>query len=258
MLSTGRSPQSLFTPGERGGRSFRRPYVSLMPPLYQLVRMSYQWFQSLPPDVQSAIMAGTTRMNLAAGDRLYTKGEDNNGLFAVISGAVRVSGASPAGRATILDFFGPGCWFGDLSTFDNLPRAHDAEAVTASSVLVLRPAQIDSLMSTNPAVGKAFLRLIALRLRILLVALEDYSIQSYEQRLAARLLMLASSFGTRSPDGIVIDLQLPQEVLAQLIGSTRQRVNQILSDWRASGVIRRNKRRILLLDYPRLKALADN
>jgi len=246
------------TSDERGSWKRQwRPYVSLMPPLYQLVRMSYQWFQGLPPDIQSAIMAATTKMNVSTGDRLYAKGEYSNGLFTVVSGAIRVSGVSPTGRAIILDFYGPGCWFGDVSTFDDLPRVHDAEAVTASTVLVLRPAQIEVLTSTHPAVGRALLRLVALHLRILLVALEDYSLQSYEQRLAARLLMLTSGFGKKSSDGVVIDLALPQEVLAQLIGSTRQRVNQILSDWRDDGIVRSNKRRILVANVAKLKDLAE-
>ena len=231
--------------------------MNLMPPLYQLVRMSYQWFQSLQPDVQSVIMPATIKINMSAGDKLYAKGEYSNGLFAVVSGAVRVSGVSPAGREIILDFYGPGCWFGDVSTFDDLPRVHDAEAVTASTVLVLRPAQIEVLTSTHPAVGRALLRLVALHLRILLVALEDYSLQSYEQRLAARLLMLTSGFGKKSSDGVLIDLALPQEVLAQLTGSTRQRINQILNDWRDDGIVRSNKRRILVANIAKLKELAE-
>jgi CRP-like cAMP-binding protein len=52
-----------------------------------------------------------------------------------------------------------------------------------------------------------------------------------EQRLASRLLMLAGPYGVTASQGLKIELHLSQETLAQLIGATRQRVNQVLKKW---------------------------
>jgi CRP/FNR family transcriptional regulator, cyclic AMP receptor protein len=101
------------------------------------------------------------------------------------------------------------------------------------------------------------LRLEAQRLHVLLAALEQYSLQSIEQRLASRLLMLAVPYGVSSAQGIKIELHLPQETLAQLVGVTRQRINQILKDWQREGLIDHQYGQVTLLDEARFEKLAQ-
>ena len=69
------------------------------------------------------------------------------------------------------------------------------------------------------------------RLQIVLDAIETYSAQSMEQRLAMRLLTLADRYGVATTRGLKIRPELAHETLARLIGSSRQRVNRILNDW---------------------------
>jgi len=95
-----------------------------------------------------------------------------------------------------------------------------------------------------------------MRLRLLLTAVESYSTQSMERRLAHRLLLLAVSHGVSTLQGPKIDLHLPQETVAQLVESTRQRVNQILNTWEIDGIVQQEYGRILLLDKARLEELA--
>jgi CRP/FNR family cyclic AMP-dependent transcriptional regulator len=100
-------------------------------------------------------------------------------------------------------------------------------------------------------------RLEAQRLHVLLAALEQYSVQSIEQRLASRLLMLAGPYGVSSAQGLKIELHLPQETLAQLVGVTRQRINQILKDWQREGLIDHQYGQITLLDEARFEKLSQ-
>jgi CRP-like cAMP-binding protein len=88
------------------------------------------------------------------------------------------------------------------------------------------------------------------------MALEQYSTQSLEQRLANRLLTLVGSYAANKRRGVELDLHLPQEILAQLIGSTRQRVNQILKDWESEGLIEQKYGAVTLSNLKRLEKLA--
>jgi CRP/FNR family cyclic AMP-dependent transcriptional regulator len=91
-----------------------------------------------------------------------------------------------------------------------------------------------------------------------LLASQPYSTtQSLEHQLANRLLMLAGPYGVSSAKGLKIELHLPQETLAQLIGSTRQRVNQILKDWELEAIVEQQYGRLLLLDQARLERMAQ-
>lgn len=219
--------------------------------------MSKGWFAGLPKAVQAEVAARAKRRVLEPGQRLYARGEAPDGMYGVVSGSLRASGISRDGQEIVLDFFGPGAWIGEVAAFDDLPRGHDVQSYDHATVLHLAQADLEDLIATSPAFVRGVLQLQALRLRIMLMALEQYSAQSLEQRLANRVLMLAGSYGASTPRGLKIELHLPQETLAQLIGSTRQRVNQILKEWEHSGLVDQQYGRVTLLNQAKLEKLAQ-
>ncbi len=224
-------------------------------PIYELASRANAWLSRLPAPVRDDLVQSARPRSLEAGQRLYSCGDIADGFYLVKTGAVRVSGVSSAGRETVLDFYGPGVWFGEVSMLDGLPRTHDAQAYDPATLLQLRTAEFEEMIAAHPAFARELLRLAGLRMRLLLTALESYSSQSLEQRLANRLLLLAVSHRAPVEGGLRIELRLAQEVLAQLIGSTRQRVNQILKGWESEGMISHHYGRIVLLDETRLKAM---
>lgn len=218
---------------------------------------SNPWFAALPEVTRNDILAHAIRRTLAAGERPFSRGDQSDGVYGVIEGCIRVSGTNRSGRETVLDFYGPGSWIGEVSTLEGAPRIHDADAYGATRVLQVSPEDLEDLLACHPVLCRAVLRLEAQRLRILLTALESYSTQTLEQRLANRLLMLAGFHGVQGPEGLRINLHLPQETLAQLIGATRQRVNGILREWEIEGVIAQRFGHIQIRDRSRLEALAE-
>lgn len=224
--------------------------------LWQIVLLSKGWFTSLPEAIREDVLARSRRRSLASGDRLFSRGERSDGLFCVLEGSILVKGTSKEGHETLLDFYGPGSWIGEVSALDGLPHGHDAEAHEPATLLHVGPADLEDLLAAHPALSRAVMRLEALRLRLLLAALESYSVQSMEQRLANRVLMLAVQYGASDPRGLRIELNLPQETLARLIGSTRQRVNQILKAWENAGTVDQRYGRIVVVDRGKLEGLA--
>jgi CRP/FNR family transcriptional regulator, cyclic AMP receptor protein len=224
--------------------------------IYQLAVMANAWFSELPINIQSAILKCAKPKFLDAGTRLFSRGETANGLYLVKSGVIQISNVTPDGRQTILDFYGPNCWFGEVSLLDGLPRVHDASVYEDASLIHFSAAEFEGMIAQYPEFSRALLRLTSLRLRLLLTALETYSVESLERRLANRLLLLAAAHGASSAPGILaINLHLPQEILAQLVGATRQRISQILKDWEGNGLISHHYGKVILLDEARLKAI---
>ena len=82
-----------------------------------------------------------------------------------------------------------------------------------------------------PELPLHFLKLQASRLRLLFAAMEDVNMLPLPARLAKQLVNLSHAYGVKEEDGVRINLHLPQEDLAQLLGSSRQRVNVLLSEW---------------------------
>lgn len=230
--------------------------MTARPSLHEIVALAGRWFDELPEAIRHDVLTHARRRALTPGERLYSRGDRPDGIYCVVDGSVRVSGISREGQQTVLDFYGPGSWFGEVSMLGGTLRAHDAEGYMPTSLLQIVPEDLEKLLAVHPALTRALLRLEAMRLYLLLTALEQYSVQSMEQRLASRLLMLAGSYGANGPRGFEIGLHLPQETLAQLVGATRQRINQLLKNWELQGVVEQQYGRILLLDRAALEKLA--
>jgi CRP/FNR family cyclic AMP-dependent transcriptional regulator len=220
------------------------------------VAFSSSWLADASDTAQSELMACTRERVLKSGERLFSSEEFPNGMYCVIEGSIWVSGTTRDGRESVLDLYGPGDWFGETATLAGTPRMlHDAEAYGPAVVRHLGSFDLEELLSTHPSLGRSLLRLQARRIQILLSALQQHSLPTIEQRLATRLLMLAGKFGVATPQGLKIDLHLPQETLAKLIGSTRQRVNQILRDWETDNLLEHRHGRIFLPDEASFKKL---
>lgn len=226
-------------------------------PLYQLAELVNGWHAGLSPAARDQLHAKARRVTFTTGQRIYSRGEPSDGIYGVLEGCVRLSGVAGKSHETILDFLGAGVWFGEVSALDGLPRGHDVIAYAPTTVLHLAQPDLNAALRLHTELGRALLRLVALRSRLLFTAVESYSIQPLEPRLANRLLMLATSHGRRTPRGTRIELHLPQDVIAQLIGATRQRVNQICKKWNGEGLMEQDAGRLVLLKRAELERLAQ-
>jgi len=237
--------------------SIPEDFVEPFPSLHQQAQRINRWFVDLSQEDADLLLHSARRRSLKAGERICSRGDAPDGVYGIESGVVRLSGLSRDGRETVLDFYGRNTWFGEVSSLSHLGRFHDIEAHAPTTLLHIGQKELDALLARSHSLSRAFIMLAALRLGILLLAIEQYSVQPLEGRLASRLLMLDSAFGVPGDAEGRIDLHLPQETLAMLIGSTRQRVNQILRNWEELGLVRHHYGRLLLKKRQEIERLAD-
>ena len=161
--------------------------------------------------------------------------------MACAKGAVRVSSTSLSGKQITLTYVEPGIWFGDVSLFDGDRRTHDAYAHGEATMLCVAKADFKKILDLHVELYDALLRLHSRRIRQLYGLVEDLNTLPLRARLAKQLLHLVRSYGIPSlahGDEIRIGLQLAQEELAQLLGASRQRVNQELKAMERDDIIR--------------------
>lgn len=215
------------------------------------------WFSSLSQALRAAILARANVRRLADGAPLAAKGSPAEDWTGVAKGAVRVSSVSLSGKQVSLTYVEPGTWFGDIALFDGLPRTHDAHAHGPTTLLIVRKADFKELLSQHVELYDALLRLNCRRLRLMFNLIEDLNTKPLAARLAKQLLLLAKSYGIEQGEEIRIGLQLAQEDLAQLLGASRQRVNQELKELERSGVLRVEPTRLVVLSREKLMAVTD-
>jgi CRP-like cAMP-binding protein len=214
------------------------------------------WFSKLSPALRSAILARSHVRRLADGAPLASRGSAAEEWCGVAAGAVRISSVSLAGKQVTLTYAEPGAWFGDIALFDGLPRTHDADAHGPTTLLCVRKPDFKALLAEHVELYEALLRLNCRRLRLMFDQFEDLNTRPLRSRLAKQLLLLARRYGKPKGDEIVIGLALAQEDLAQLLGASRQRVNQELKRLEREGVLRVEPTRLVVLDREPLMAIA--
>ena len=202
---------------------------------------SGRWFSTLSPSLRHDILRCAYVKRYTDGELISARGDPPEEWIACARGAVRVSSTSISGKQITLTYVEPGIWFGDVSIFDGDRRTHDAYAHGESTILCVAKADFRKILATHVELYEAMLRLHARRIRQLFGLVEDLNTLPLRARLAKQLLHLVRSYGVPSlSDGreIRISLQLAQEELAQLLGASRQRVNQELKSMEREKAIR--------------------
>src|SRR2546422_10124402 len=218
---------------------------------------SGSWFSKLSQPLRNAILSRAVVRRLSDGQLLSTRGSPAEEWCGVAQGAVRISSVSLSGKQITLTYVEPGVWFGDISLFDGMPRTHDATAHGDTTLLVVRKADFRELLAQHSELYEALLRLNCRRLRLMFDAIEDLNTKPLAARLAKQVLLLARSYGVQQGDEVRIGLQLAQEDLAELLGASRQRVNQELKGFERDGAVRVEPTRLVVLSKEKLLAIAE-
>ncbi len=215
------------------------------------------WFSKLSQPLRHAILSRAYVRRLSDGGPLASRGTPAEEWCGVARGAVRVSLVSLSGKQVTLTYCEPGVWFGDIALFDGLPRTHDADAHGETTLLCVRKADFKELLSQHSELYDALLRLNCRRLRLMFNQFEDLNTKPLSARLAKQIIMLAKSYGIEQGEEIRIGLQLAQEDLAQLLGASRQRVNQELKGFEREGAVRVEPTRLVVLSRDKLLDIAE-
>ena len=169
---------------------------------------------------------------------------------------MRASSSTPDGREALLALFEAGCWFGESSMLEGVPRAYHASAQGDCTLLVIPRDRLNALLNQHPELYRYFIPFLCQRIRLSTLLLEGNVLLSLEERMASRLLLLAQNAlqgGTEKPRHT---LGLSQEDLSQMLGTSRQSINKVLKDWEENGLIERHYGSITLCDMEALKQLS--
>jgi CRP/FNR family transcriptional regulator, cyclic AMP receptor protein len=215
------------------------------------------WFSKLSQPLREAILSRASVRRMPDGGLFSSRGEQADSWCGVAKGAVRVSSVSLSGKQVTLTYVEPGVWFGDISLFDGLPRTHDSNAHGESTLLIVRKPDFRELLSQHVELYDALLRLNCRRLRLMFDVIEDLNTRPLGARLAKQILLLARSYGIEQGQEIRIGLQLAQEDLAQMLGASRQRVNQELKGFEREGAVRIEPTRLVVVSKEKLLAISE-
>lgn len=213
------------------------------------------WFGSVPKDFEQALLSLATPRRLQNGEHLFFRGDAPDGLYAMLEGSLRVSGVTEAGKEAILSLVDAPSWFGEIALFDRLPRTHNAVAEGVVKVLHIPQTELLALLQREPHYWRELGVLMALRLRLTFISMEDLALLPAEARLARRLVWLVEASALTPSEGPCV-VPISQTQLGLMLSLSRQTTNQVLQTLQDQNVLRVAYGRIEVLDRLRLMDIA--
>ena len=196
--------------------------------------------------------------NYRRGETVFITDEPGDCLYVVVSGLVKVFVSSQRGDDLVLATVGPGDAFGELSILDGGGRSASAEAVDASTLLILDRSSFTELIRDRPELIERLLATLGVLVRRLTDQAADLAFLDMHGRVAKLLLHLSES--VTGGDASLSDIEIPfnQTDLARMVGASRQTVNQILRGFQATGCITLSGRRLRILRPDALQRRASD
>ncbi len=168
----------------------------------------------------------------------YSQGDAATSVMYIQDGGVKLSVVSKGGKEAIVAILGPGDFFGEGCLASQSVRMGTATAITASTVLVIKKSEMFKVLHEQHDLSDRFINFMLIRNIRIEEDLVDQLFNSSEKRLARCLLLLARYGRDDQPHGVIP--RVSQEILAEMIGSTRQRVNFFMNKFRTLGFIKYN------------------
>ncbi|MEO5820971.1 MAG: Crp/Fnr family transcriptional regulator [Vicinamibacteraceae bacterium] len=177
----------------------------------------------------------TRRVEYEAGAGIFAQGDAATTVMYVERGSVRLSVVSSSGKEAVVAVLGSRTFFGEGCLAGQASRMVTATAMTACAALVVEKAEMVRQLHDRPAFSDRFLAHMLTRNIRVEEDLVDQLFNSSEKRLARTLLLLAR-YGDPQPATVQLP-RLSQELLAEMVGTTRSRVNFFMNKFRKLGFI---------------------
>ncbi|MCL4838429.1 MAG: Crp/Fnr family transcriptional regulator [Thermoanaerobaculia bacterium] len=193
-------------------------------------------FRGLAPADLQRVNERLHRRVVPAGANLITADQPGDVVYLLVEGTVKILAEQPDTREVILAFLGAGDTVGEMSLVDSAGRSANVLTIDECTFYWMNRAAFQDCLQI-PEFSNNLVRLLCARLRLANEQIQSLSSLDVAGRVARQLLAFAERYGQPQTDGTRITLRLTQSDLAQLVGASRERVNQIMVDLRQKGLI---------------------
>lgn len=210
-----------------------------------------------PWNVRALLESTATPFDIAEyGPRatIYTQGDPSDSVLHIDHGRVWLSVAARSGKEAIYGFLDAGAFLGEETLVGRSERRQSATAMVATRVITVAKADMMRMLRTQPGLMDRFVTHLLVRSARLEANLIDQLLYCSEQRLVQMLLLLANCDKRRLCRCALPGL--PQEILAEMVGTTRSRVNAFMSKFKKLGFVE-EEHGVLHVNPDRLYVVAD-
>jgi CRP-like cAMP-binding protein len=195
-------------------------------------------FRDCPASTLDSLVSAGRVIHLGKGEALALRGAPSQFVYVVVSGTLESSLTRSDGHRHLVSYLQPGDTTGIVGLLDGLGHINDLRAKGRCSVLLIPKAALQELRAADPSLVIAFEMQMAFRSRLLYERLASDQSLPLETRVARLLHTLAGLYGLTRGDEILLNLKVSQADLADWLGTSRQRINEVMQKMQVDGLIR--------------------
>lgn len=211
-------------------------------------------FQDLTEEQLARLAVGTHMLSVDAHTNLMALDQPAETMYAILTGTVRVQVEQEGGKLVILAFLRAGDVVGEMGVLEPVGRSATVLTIEPCELIWLDRATLESAILTMPKLAMNLVSVVTRRLRLANERIQILASLDAAGRVARQLDAFATSFGKPTTDGTIrLSIRLTQSDLADIVGASRERVNQVMVDFKRLGLIAMDgAHHIIVLDRAKL------
>lgn len=221
---------------------------------HQLCAKRVPIFSTLDNEQLTKIVNLIIRKQYSRGELIILEGSRLESLIIINNGKVKAFKDTYEGKEQILYIFSSGDFFGEKNLLRNQEATYNVEALEETNVCMIRKNAFQQLIREYPDIGFKIVEELSSRLDRLENAIENMGTKNVEARINSVLLEFSVKYGKGHPKGILIDLPLSREGIANYIGVARETVSRKMSHLQDERIIEMvGNKRVIILDRQALE-----
>jgi CRP-like cAMP-binding protein len=223
----------------------------------EIVRQCFLFKNIEESSLKAILEAGYIR-RVQEGECFFHQGEPPNWLYILCSGRVKLHQVNEQGDQIVVSYFGPGQGLGIIVALSEIEYPLTAEAIEPCVAVGWQQNEMNQLMQQYPELAINGMKLVGSRFVRLQEQFQDMATRQVEQRIARNLLRLVRQFGRRVEEGVLIDIPLSRQDLAEMTGTNIYNVSRIMKKWEHSGWIISHRKEVILCKAHEIVVIAED
>lgn len=178
---------------------------------------------------------------------IFLEEETGNYMYIVLAGKVKVTKTTASGKETILAIHQMGDFFGEMALLDGKTSPATVSAMEDCRIAAVHHSDFQRQLMSNEKVVRQIIQVLCSRLRQVWGQVQQLSYSTADDRIKAGILQLSKKHGVQDARGIIIDLKITHQELAEMVGTSRETVTRTLARLQQMGILDLENRRIVLL-----------
>ncbi len=211
----------------------------------------------LPPDVLASLTANKTEQVYKKGEIIFREGSYPSGIFYIAEGKVKKYKLDNDGKVHIIYLANTGELLGYHAILSEDRYPDSAAAIEESRIAFIPKSDFLDTLEHSDILSRRLLKTLSHEFAVLANSLNMFAQKSVRERLAVQLIVLREKYKVNFQSGMAVEINMSRDDLASIVGTAREHVVRVLSEFKEDGILETRGRKIIVLDVNKLIRIAD-